>query len=364
MIRVRARFTVSSPFAIPTPLILVLQAGADRAARDRIVHRVEELGFRAVPVEGASPPVLCVLGADARSDPSLFRALRGVERVIPLARPYPLVSRESRRGDAAVLVRDLRIGAGSFVAIGGPCAVEDRETTFAIARAVRDAGGAVLRGGAFKPRSSPYAFRGLGEEALRILAEAAGEFGLAVVTEVMDTRDVGLVSRYADLLQVGSRNMQNYALLAEAGRSGKPVLLKRGMAATIEDLLLSAEHVAEAGGRDLILCERGVRGFDDATRNLLDLAAVPALKRLTPLPVIVDPSHATGRAELVAPMAKAAVCAGADGVMVEVHPAPDRARSDGRQALLPEAFAALLRDLGRLVALEGKTLAEPSRVRA
>ncbi|HKB17139.1 MAG TPA: 3-deoxy-7-phosphoheptulonate synthase, partial [Planctomycetota bacterium] len=333
MIRHRSRFTVSPPFAIPTPLILVLQAGADRAARDRIVRRVEELGFRAAPLEGASPPVLCVLGADGRTDPSLFRALRGVERVIPLGRPYPLVSREARKGDAAVAVRDLRIGAGSFVAIGGPCAVEDRETTFAIARAVRDAGGAILRGGAFKPRSSPYAFRGLGEEGLRILAEAAAEFGLAVVSEVMDARDVGLVSTYADLLQVGSRNMQNYALLAEVGRSGKPVLLKRGLAATINDLLLSAEYILAEGNGQVVLCERGVRSFDSAARNMFDLNAIPIVHKLSHLPIIADPSHGTGLRDKVIPMGRAAIAAGADGVIVEVHPTPDRALSDGGQSL-------------------------------
>ncbi|HET6202591.1 MAG TPA: 3-deoxy-7-phosphoheptulonate synthase [Planctomycetota bacterium] len=352
------------PLFCSTPLILVLKEGVDRAARDRIVRRVEELGFRAAEVEGGTLPLVCVLGTDGRTDPSLFRALTGVERVIPLERPYPLVSRGARKEDTVVRVGGARIGGGSFVAIAGPCAVEDRETTFAVARAVRDAGAAILRGGAFKPRASPYSFRGLGEEGLRILADAASEFGLAVVTEVIDPRDLDRVLRCADLLQVGSRNMQNYALLAEVGRAGKPVLLKRGMAATLEDLLLSAEYLVEAGNRDVVLCERGVRGFDEATRNLLDLAAVPALKRLTHLPVIVDPSHATGRAELVPPMAKAAVCAGADGVMVEVHPSPERAKSDGRQALPPEAFAALMRELARLVPLEGKRLLEPSAVRA
>jgi len=339
-------------------LILILQPWVVGAARERVVRRISELGFRAAP--SADLPIVCVLGADPRTDPALLKAIPGVERVVAVSEPYVLAARAARGSDSVVEMGGARFGGGSFAVIAGPCAVEDRETTFAVARAVRDAGACLLRGGAFKPRTSPYAFRGLGEDGLKILSDAAAECGLGVVTEVLDVRDLDLVARYADGLQVGSRNMQNYPLLAAVGRAGKPVLLKRGMAATVRDLLLSAEYLLEAGNPAVVLCERGVRGFDDATRNLLDLAAVAALKKATHLPVVVDPSHATGRAELVPPMAKAAVPAGADGIMVEVHPAPERAKSDGRQSLLPGDFAELMRDLARILALEKKTLVRPA----
>jgi 3-deoxy-7-phosphoheptulonate synthase len=250
----------------------------------------------------------------------------------------------------------VEIGGRSIAVTAGPCAVEDRRMLLDVARAVKAAGAAMLRGGAFKPRSSPYAFQGLGAEALDLLAEARAETGLLIVTEVLDPRDVELVAQHADVMQVGTRNMQNYALLAELGRAGRPVLLKRGYAATIDELLLAAEHVMANGNRDVILCERGIRTFETRTRNTLDVAAVPVLKAETHLPVIVDPSHAAGRADLVAPLAFAAIAAGADGLLIEVHPEPESARSDGEQALTPDAFATLMRRVAVLAAVIGRHL--------
>jgi 3-deoxy-7-phosphoheptulonate synthase len=275
-----------------------------------------------------------------------------VDRAIALARPYRQVGREARRGDTIVRVGDVPIGGEHFAVIAGPCAVEGEEQLRAIATAVRDAGAAILRGGAFKPRTSPYSFQGLGEEGLAILRAVADELELAVVTEALDPRHVEAVARRADAIQIGSRNSQNFPLLTEVGKVGKPILLKRGMAQTLKELLLAAEYVLNAGAPGVILCERGVRTFDTETRHLLDLGAVPALQAMSHLPVIVDPSHATGRAELVAPLAKAAVAAGANGLLVEVHSDPTVALSDGRQALRPAEFAELMERVERLRALE------------
>jgi 3-deoxy-7-phosphoheptulonate synthase len=271
--------------------------------------------------------------------------LPGVETVLPVEKPYKMACREFAAGPTVIPLGEGSVGNGEFAVIAGPCSVEGREMLLETGRAVKEAGAIALRGGAFKPRTSPYAFRGLGTEALEMLAEARERTGLPVVTEVMDTRHVGLVGRYADVLQVGARNMQNFSLLSEVGESDKPVLLKRGMSATIEDFLLAAEYVLSCGNKRVILCERGIRTFERATRNTLDIGAIPVLKAETHLPVMVDPSHAAGRRDLVAPLALAAVAAGADGLMVEVHPDPDRARSDGDQSLNFSQFARLMEDV-------------------
>jgi 3-deoxy-7-phosphoheptulonate synthase len=271
--------------------------------------------------------------------------LGGVESVIPVQKPYKLASRTFSHGGTVIPLGEGSVGNGEFAVIAGPCSVEGREMLLETGRAVKEAGAVALRGGAFKPRTSPYAFRGLGEEALELLAEARERTGLPVVTEVMDTRHVALVGRYADVLQVGARNMQNFSLLSEVGESDKPVLLKRGMSATVEDFLLAAEYVLSCGNKRVILCERGIRTFERATRNTLDIGVIPVLKAETHLPVIVDPSHAAGRRDLVTPLALAAVAVGADGLLVEVHPDPDRARSDGDQSLNPAQFAALMADV-------------------
>ncbi len=274
-----------------------------------------------------------------------FEAQPGVERVFAGEPGAHLATRAHRERPTRVRVRDLEFGAGAAVMIAGPCAVEGLDVLLEIARAVRDAGAQVLRGGAFKPRTSPYDFRGLGREGLEMLAEAGRATGLPVVTEVLDTRDVELVERHADVLQVGSRNMHNFALLAEVGRTRKPVLLKRGMSATVDEMLTSAEYVLSGGNADVVLCERGIRTFETAARNTLDLTAVPLLAERTHLPVVVDPSHACGRRALVAPLARAAVAVGAAGVMLEVHVRPDEARCDARQAILPSELAEIVRDV-------------------
>jgi 3-deoxy-7-phosphoheptulonate synthase len=285
-----------------------------------------------------------------------FESLPGVLEVIRVSHAYKLVSREARPESLVVNVGGVPVGGPALAVVAGPCAVESAEQLLAIARAARAAGAHLLRGGAFKPRTSPYSFQGLGEEGLKILREVGDKYGMPVVTEVMDPRRVELVARYADMLQIGARNMQNFVLLAEVGQGQKPVLLKRGMSATVEDWLMSAEYILAQGNPNVVLCERGVRGFDTIARNLFDVAAVPACKGRSHLPVIVDPSHATGRPELIPPCALAGVAAGADGVHVEVHNCPEQAKSDGSQALLPEQFAALARQLRQLAEWLGKSV--------
>jgi 3-deoxy-7-phosphoheptulonate synthase len=271
-------------------------------------------------------------------------------------KPFKLASREMRKEDSVVMVGNVKVGGGHLAMIAGPCAVESAEILDTIAGRVKSAGANILRGGAFKPRTSPYSFQGLGEKGLRILREVGDKHGMPVVTEVMDPRQVELVERHADMFQIGARNMQNFDLLKEVGQANKPVLLKRGMSATVKDLLMSAEYILASGNKGVVLCERGVRSFEDSTRNMLDLSAVPNVKGQSHLPIIVDPSHATGRPDLIPPMAKAAVAAGADGVHVEVHSCPEKAMSDGPQALLPHQYDTLMADLKRLAAVVGKSL--------
>lgn len=324
----------------------------------RVVNKIEELGYQAHLIEGVERTVIGAVG-DERAKAALLEALEsmhGVESVMPILKPYKLAGRELRPGDTVIDVNGVRIGGGTFCVMAGPCSVESREQILASARAVRDSGGHMLRGGAFKPRTSPYSFQGLEEEGLKLLKQARDASGLPVVTEVMTPDQVNVVESYADMLQVGARNMQNFGLLKAVGRAHKPVFLKRGMMATISELLMAAEYIMSEGNREVILCERGIRTFETETRNTCDISAVPVLKKLTHLPVFLDPSHATGHWDLVAPIARAAVAAGADGLMVEVHPRPVEALSDGGQSLKPERFAELMKDLRPFVELMGKKL--------
>jgi 3-deoxy-7-phosphoheptulonate synthase len=345
-------------------MIIVLRPDSTEPQIDHVLERIRELGLRPHISRGEKRTIIGVIGDEGKLATEPLSAIPGVEQVLPILKPFKLASRELRPADSVVevgadrkaKVRPARAGGGSLLMIAGPCAVESAEVLDTIAGQVKQAGANLLRGGAFKPRTSPYSFQGLGEEGLRILRDVGDNHGLPVVTEVMDPRQVGLVERYADMFQIGARNMQNFDLLKEVGQAKKPVLLKRGMSATVKDLLMSAEYVLAEGNPDVVLCERGVRSFEDSTRNMLDLSAVPNVKGQSHLPIIVDPSHATGRPDLIPAMARAAVAAGADGVHVEVHSCPEKALSDGPQALLPPQYAALFRDLRRLAEVMGRTI--------
>jgi 3-deoxy-7-phosphoheptulonate synthase len=342
-------------------MIIVMRPDAAEPDLECVTALIASLGLNAHVSKGAERTIVGVVGAPADKETLLaqFAGLDGVESVVPISRSYKLVSQEGRTGRSVVRVRDGVSFGGEMLAIcAGPCSVESREQLETTAVAVARAGANVLRGGAFKPRTSPYAFQGLGEEGLKFLREAADRSRLAVVTEVLDPRDVELVAKYADVLQIGARNMQNFTLLREVGGVHKPVLLKRGLAATIDEWLMAAEYVYVAGNHDIVLCERGIRSFDQSTRNLLDLAAVPIVQQLSHLPVIVDPSHGTGVRSLVAPMSAAAIAAGADGLIVEVHPNPAAAFSDGPQSLTLPNFAELMGRLRPVAAAVGRTLPE------
>ncbi|GIW94590.1 MAG: 3-deoxy-7-phosphoheptulonate synthase [Pirellulaceae bacterium] len=339
-------------------MIIVLKSGVTEEQIRHVVQRIEQLGLRAHVSRGTYRTVIGVIGDEAKAMAEPLRAIPGVAEVMPVLPPYKLASIEAHPEPSIVRVGSVRIGGGHLALIAGPCAVENAPRMFAIAERVRRAGANLLRGGAYKPRTSPYAFQGLGEEGLKILAEAGQRVGMPTVTEVTDPRNVELVARYADMLQVGARNMQNFVLLTEVGRSGKPVLLKRGPSATVTDLLMSAEYILSQGNSQVVLCERGVRGFDPLTRNLFDLAAVALVKRLSHLPIIVDPSHATGRPDIIPDCALAGVAVGADGVHVEVHDCPEEAKSDGQQALLPDQFDQLAEQIRRVAAVFGKKVSE------
>ena len=333
---------------------------ASRAKDDiaRVVGKIEELGYQAHLIEGVERTVIGAVG-DERTHATLLEAIEsmhGVESVMPILKPYKLASREMRPDDTVIRVNGVQVGGGTFCVIAGPCSVESRAQILESARAVKDGGAHMLRGGAYKPRTSPYSFQGLEEEGLKLLTEARAATGLPIVTEVMTPEQVQVVQSYADVLQVGARNMQNFGLLRAVGKSRKPVFLKRGMMSTISELLMSAEYVMSEGNHDVILCERGIRTFETETRNTCDISAVPVLKKLTHLPVFLDPSHATGHWNLVAPIARAAVAAGADGIMVEVHPRPVEALSDGGQSLKPVRFNTMMRELIPLAELMGKRL--------
>jgi 3-deoxy-7-phosphoheptulonate synthase len=334
-----------------------MQRGASAEDVDRVVSVIEEMGYEGRPMPGAQRTAVGLVGNDGRVDSSRLEALPGVAQVIHITQPYKQVSREWRAENTVVTIAPgVVVGGETVIVIGGPCSVESEEQILAAAHAVKSAGGTALRGGAFKPRSSPYSFQGMGRRGLELLAKARDETGLAIVTEAMDPEGAREVAEIADCIQIGARNMQNYSLLKTVGKLGKPVMIKRGMAATINDLLLSAEYVLSEGNQQVILCERGVRSFDPAARNMLDLTAIPIVHRLSHLPIIADPSHGTGLRDKVIPMARAAVAAGADGVLVEVHPEPDRALSDGAQSLYPEQFTQLVAELRLVAAAIGRSV--------
>ena len=341
-------------------MIIITRANVTDAEVDHIRERIESVGMRTHLSRGESRTIIGCIGDESLLQEVPLRSLPGVESVMPVLKPYKLASREFAADRTVVHVggRDAHasFGGSAITVIAGPCSVENRAMLSTTATLVRAAGASMLRGGAFKPRTSPYAFQGLGAEALRLLAEVRAETGLPVVTEVMDTRQVDLVAEHADMLQVGARNMQNFALLAELGRVQRPVLLKRGLSATIKELLMAAEYIMANGNHAVVLCERGIRTYETATRNTLDIAAIPVLKRESHLPVIVDPSHAGGDASLVAPLAFAAIAAGADGLIVEVHPDPECALSDGDQSLAPPAFARMMEQLAVFAGAAGRTL--------
>jgi 3-deoxy-7-phosphoheptulonate synthase len=345
-------------------MIIVLRPDATEEQIQHIEERIRELGLKLHVSRGEMRTIMGVIGDESKLQVEPLSAIPGVEQVLPILKPYKLASREMHVGDTVVEVgvgcaapvKPTRIGGGYLGMIAGPCAVESAEILETIARQVKAAGANLLRGGAFKPRTSPYSFQGLGEEGLKILEDVGHRHGLPVVTEVMDPRQVEMVHHYADMFQIGARNMQNFDLLKEVGQTRKPVLLKRGMSATVKDLLMSAEYILSEGNPNVVLCERGVRSFEDSTRNMLDMSAVPNVKGQSHLPIIVDPSHATGRPDLIPSMARAAVAAGADGVHVEVHSCPEKALSDGPQALLPRQYAELAKELQRLAAVMGKKI--------
>jgi 3-deoxy-7-phosphoheptulonate synthase len=341
-------------------LLIVLRSDASPGDAARVTSLIESLGFRAQPIAGVQRNAIAVVGNDGRIDGARFSALPGVEEVIHISRPYRMVAREWRPEPTVVrLPGGWSVGGAEILVVAGPCSVESEEQIFATARAVKAAGAVALRAGAFKPRSSPYAFQGLGVAGLELLAAVRRETGLLIVTEALDEPGLERVAEVADIIQIGARNMQNFALLKLAGRAGKPVLLKRGMAASLTDLLLSAEYVLSEGNPDVILCERGIRTSGGGTRNLFDLNAIPAVKSLSHLPIMADPSHATGKRALVPAAARAAVAAGADGLLIEVHAHPDEALSDGVQSLYPEQFALLLEEIKGIATVIGRSVAAP-----
>jgi 3-deoxy-7-phosphoheptulonate synthase len=339
-------------------MIIVLQPNSTDQQIDHILERIQELGFTPHVSRGQLRTIIGVIGDENKLQAEPLAAIPGVEQVLPILKPFKLASREFHRADSVIPVGTgkVKIGGGALGMIAGPCAVESFEILNEIAGKVKQAGANILRGGAFKPRTSPYSFQGLGEEGLKILRDVGAKHGMPTVTEIMNPRQVEVVERYADMFQIGARNMQNFDLLKEIGQTRKPVLLKRSMSATVKDMLMSAEYVLAGGNLQVILCERGVRSFEDSTRNMLDMSAVPNVKGQSHLPIIVDPSHATGRPDLIPAMARAAVAAGADGVHIEVHSCPEKALSDGPQALLPDQYAKLMNELRRLAEVMEKSI--------
>jgi len=337
-------------------MIVVLKPGTTKEQFDHVIDRVKEFGFKPHPIVGEERTVVACVG-DERGKAQLqaLESLDYVENVVPILKPFKLASKETKPR-SVIKVGNVEFGNSQFVVIAGPCSVESRDQIIVSAELVKKAGAQMLRGGAFKPRTSPYSFQGLEEEGLKLLAAAREKTGLPFATEVISPSDVELVAKYSDMLQIGARNMQNFALLKEVGKTKRPILLKRGMSSTYKELLMSAEYIMSQGNYDVVLCERGIRTFEDYTRNTFDLAAVPALKEMSHLPVIVDPSHGTGIRSLVTPMAKAAVPVGADGLIVEMHPNPEKAFSDGAQSLTPEQFGKLMDELRRYLPLENKHL--------
>ena len=344
-------------------MVVVMQERASEEQIEKVVAHLVGLGMDVHRSTGVSRTVLGAVGDDRHLDPRLLEMLDGVSEVLRVSEPYKLASRAFKPEGTVVTIGDVRVGGDEVIVMAGPCSAESEEQVDATAAAVKKAGAKVLRGGAFKPRSSPYSFQGLGEEGLRLLRAAASQHDLKLVSEIMDIGQIALIDRYADVFQVGARNMQNFTLLRELGRTRKPVLLKRGIAATIEEWLLSAEYVLAGGNAQVILCERGIRTFESYTRNTLDISAIPVVKKLSHLPIIADPSHATGRRDKVAPVARAAVAAGADGLLIEVHCDPDRALSDGAQSLLPGQFDRLMAELRIIAPAIGRTICLEPMVR-
>ena len=344
-------------------MLIVMEAGASPEQVEAVVRHVEKLGFRAHTIPGAYRTAIGITGPQGKADPSVVENFPGVKEIIPVSHSYKLVSREAKPDATVVSVGGVDVGGDGVVVVGGPCAVESLDQTRAIAEGIRKAGGQLLRGGAYKPRTSPYSFQGLGEAGLEILARVREEFDLPVVTEAIDEDSVRLIAQYADCIQIGARNMQNFALLKVAGKTRKPVLLKRGMSATLDELLLSAEYVMAEGNYQVILCERGVRTFADHTRNTVDLSVVPAVKRISHLPILVDPSHGTGKRNKVLPMSRASIAVGADGVLVEVHHRPEEALSDGPQAILPDEFERVVQQVEAIARVVGRSLQPALAVR-
>ncbi|MCJ7547817.1 MAG: 3-deoxy-7-phosphoheptulonate synthase [Deltaproteobacteria bacterium] len=335
-------------------MVIVMKKNATDAEIDHVIKWIESVGYQAHPSRGVERTIIGVVGDDrGKEQLKSVEHLDGVEKTVLILKPYKLASRESKEGYTIIPVGDVKIGGPEFVVMAGPCSIESEEQLMESAYIVKKGGAHILRGGAFKPRTSPYSFQGLEEEGLKLLKKAREKTGLPVVTEVMNTADVELVEEYADIIQIGARNVQNFPLLKKVGLARKPVLLKRGMMTTIEELLMSAEYILSSGNGQVILCERGIRTFETATRNTLDISAVPVLKELTHLPVIVDPSHAAGHWRYVIPLAKAVRAVGADGLLIEVHPEPDKALSDGIQSLKPEKFYQLMEELGSFAKIAG-----------
>jgi 3-deoxy-7-phosphoheptulonate synthase len=337
-------------------MIIVVRPDATEAEIEHIIKKIKDHGLQAHVSKGTERTIIGAIGDEAILQSMPLEAIPGVEKVLPILKPFKLASKDFRREKTVVRVAGREIGGKKISVMAGPCAVENKTLLVEVAQAVKAAGADFLRGGAFKPRTSPYAFQGLEEEGLKYLAEARERTGLPIVTEVMDPRDIELIARYADILQIGARNMQNFRLLKEVGLCKKPVLLKRGIAATIKEWLMSAEYIMAGGNHDVILCERGIRTYETATRNTLDLSAIPVLQQMTHLPIVVDPSHAVGKWDLVAPMAKAAIAAGADGLIIEVHPNPEEALCDGEQSLKPKSFKQLMDEMRPIAIAVGREL--------
>ncbi len=344
-------------------MLVVMQANATEEQVRAVCKRVEELGYRAHAIPGAQRTAIGITGNKGSVDAEVLEILPGVSEVIPVSKPYKLVSRDVKADNTVVRFpgSEVTVGGREIAVIAGPCAIESREQAFAVAERMARAGVRFFRGGAYKPRTSPYSFQGMGEDGLKIMAEVRDRFGLRIVTEAVDANSLDLVERYADVIQIGARNMQNFALLRRAGRARKPVLLKRGMSATLEEFLMAAEYVMSEGNYNVILCERGIRTFTDYTRNTLDLSIVPAVQRLSHLPILVDPSHGTGKRNKVAPLSRAAVAVGCDGLLIEVHNDPDHALSDGAQSIVPDEMDRLLEDDRKIAAVVNRTVAPPSR---
>jgi 3-deoxy-7-phosphoheptulonate synthase len=341
-------------------MLIVMQSNATEDQVRAVCERVESLGLRPHPIPGAARTAIGITGNKGEVDVGALESMPGVVECIPVSKPYKLVSRDVKAENSVVRVPtpsgDVTFGGQAVAIVGGPCAIESREQSFIIAERIRAAGVRLFRGGAYKPRTSPYSFQGLGEEGLKILAEVREKFGMGVVTEAVDNESLDLVEKYADVIQIGARNMQNFSLLKRAGKARKPVLLKRGMSATLDEFLMAAEYIMSEGNYNVILCERGVRTFSDHTRNTLDLSVIPAVQRLSHLPIVVDPSHGTGRRNKVLPLSRAAVAVGADGILVEVHHDPAHALSDGPQSILPDEFDRLVGEVRAIAAVLGRTL--------